>query len=89
MLVQKSDVAPILIARIEKNVITKLAPLQRKNAYLYVLLVHALQELPVVLETTERFVLATIHYKEMATFLVLNVRFNHILDKNTIHSSYI
>ena len=52
----------------------EVALLTRKNVSHYVQLVLVRQEQHVLQVTTEKFVLAIIHYKETVTFLVQNVR---------------
>ena len=59
----------------------EVALLTRKNVFHYVLLVHVRQVQHVLQVTTEKFVLATILYKETATFLVQNVRYFSFLTK--------
>ena len=71
--VLKLDVLLISNARITKSVITLHVHLPEKNANLCVETILVQRVLLVPQRIIEKFALATIHYKEMVTCLVLNV----------------
>jgi hypothetical protein len=73
LLVLKLDALLILNVQKTKSVITAHARLHEKNANLYVETAHVQPEPPVLQIIIERYVLVTIHFKEMDMCLVLNV----------------